>query len=181
MSSARISRFRRIFSVPIVYDDAASEIAPMSDDGIKVIDADLLNNEYTFTRSFDQNSKVGIRHLQGCIVEITVSDQSSSATFLLYSNGAISTPHFRIQKDFGGEFKGYINNREILTNYASGEYHSVVSKNMSSTKQYCYKDYPTIIANGGYNGFGTKKTVEQLAREVLNGKCGNGDDRKKLL
>ena len=84
-------------------------------DGTKVIEADFLNNEYTFTRSFDQDSKVKIRHLQGGIVEITVSDQSSSATFLLYSNGAISTPHFQIRKDSGGEFKGYINNREILT------------------------------------------------------------------
>lgn len=46
---------------------------------------------------------------------------------------------------------------------------------------YCYKDYPSIIANGGYNGFSTKKTVEQLAREVLNGKWGNGDDRKSRL
>lgn len=46
---------------------------------------------------------------------------------------------------------------------------------------YCYKDYPTIIANGGYNGFSNKKTVEQLAREVLDGKWGNGDDRKKRL
>ena len=46
---------------------------------------------------------------------------------------------------------------------------------------YCYKDYPTIIANGGYNGFSTKKTVEQLAREVLDGKWGNDDDRKNRL
>lgn len=84
-------------------------------DGTKVIEVDLLNNEYTFTRAFDQNSKVKIRHLQGDIVEITVSGQSSSAIFLLYSDGAISTPHFKIQKDSDGEFKGYINNREILT------------------------------------------------------------------
>jgi len=46
---------------------------------------------------------------------------------------------------------------------------------------YCYKDYPTIISNGGYNGFSAKKTVEQLAREVLDGDWGNGSDRKNRL
>lgn len=46
---------------------------------------------------------------------------------------------------------------------------------------YCYKDYPSIIVNGGYNGFGAKKTVEQLAREVWDGKWGNGDDRRNRL
>lgn len=53
---------------------------------------------------------------------------------------------------------------------------------------YCYKDYPTMIKNGGYNGYtkgsaGTKpmKTVEQLAQEVIDGKWGNGDERKKRL
>ena len=60
-----------------------------------------------------------------------------------------------------------------------------------------YKDYPTIIKNGGFNGF-TKavsddskpatpapvtpaKTVDELAQEVLDGKWGNGTDRKERL
>lgn len=56
---------------------------------------------------------------------------------------------------------------------------------------YAYKDYPSIIKNGKLNGFtGTegnpfkpvaKKTNEQIADEVLAGKWGNGDDRKKRL
>ena len=54
---------------------------------------------------------------------------------------------------------------------------------------YCYVDYPTIIKNGGFNGY-TKaasndnasaapalvtpaKTVDELAQEVLDGKWGN--------
>lgn len=63
-----------------------------------------------------------------------------------------------------------------------------------------YKDYPTIIKNAGLNGFTKpvrpttkpatkpsapvtppKKTVNQLAQEVLDGKWGNGEDRKKKL
>lgn len=50
----------------------------------------------------------------------------------------------------------------------------------------CYKDYPTIIKNGGYNNWGSKKTskkktIEMLAFEVLDGKWGTNDERKKLL
>lgn len=45
---------------------------------------------------------------------------------------------------------------------------------------YCYKDYPAMIANGSYNGSG-KKTIDQLAREVIRGDWGNGDDRKNRL
>ena len=58
-------------------------------------------------------------------------------------------------------------------------------------------DYPAIIQNGGFNGF-TKsasddskpatpapvtpaKTVDELAQEVLDGKWGNGTDRKERL
>ncbi|MCM1166695.1 MAG: 1,4-beta-N-acetylmuramidase [Ruminococcus sp.] len=51
---------------------------------------------------------------------------------------------------------------------------------------YCYKDYPTIIKSGGCNGYpqtGAKpvKTVGELAREVLDGKWGNGEERKRRL
>jgi hypothetical protein len=64
---------------------------------------------------------------------------------------------------------------------------------------YCYVDYPTIIKNGGYNGYPkpvakpaptptpatpatpAKKTVEELAREVIAGLWGAGNDRKNKL
>lgn len=56
-----------------------------------------------------------------------------------------------------------------------------------------YVDYPSIIKNSGYNGFskGTntnsskpvsnKKFIEEIAKEVIDGKWGNGDERKKKL
>lgn len=60
---------------------------------------------------------------------------------------------------------------------------------------YAYKDYPSIIKSAGLNGYTAdhattvkpstpkpeKKTVAQLADEVLAGKWGNGADRKKRL
>jgi lysozyme len=52
-----------------------------------------------------------------------------------------------------------------------------------------YMDSPSIIKNGGFNGFSKQgstpvqphKTVDELAREVLAGKWGNGDDRKNRI
>jgi lysozyme len=56
-----------------------------------------------------------------------------------------------------------------------------------------YQDYPSIIKAGGYNGYTKQgdittttpvqpnKTVDELAREVLAGKWGNGDDRKSRI
>ena len=56
-----------------------------------------------------------------------------------------------------------------------------------------YVDYPTIIKNGGFNGYSkggestvtkpiaTKKSVEEIAKEVLAGKWGNGTERKNRL
>lgn len=59
-----------------------------------------------------------------------------------------------------------------------------------------YVDYPSVIRNGGFNGFGkrtpvsvpsatgslpARKSIDELAREVLAGAWGNGDDRKKRL
>lgn len=52
-----------------------------------------------------------------------------------------------------------------------------------------YIDYPTIIKNGGFNGYkkgsggttSTTKSIDELAQEVLDGKWGNGDDRKDRL
>lgn len=61
-------------------------------------------------------------------------------------------------------------------------------------QNYCYKDYPSIIKNYGFNGFEKQgntntnvteikpaKTVTELAREVIDGKWGNGADRKTML
>jgi len=56
-----------------------------------------------------------------------------------------------------------------------------------------YQDYPAIIKNGGFNGYTKqgsaqeatpvqpRKSVDELAREVLAGKWGNGDDRKNRI
>lgn len=57
----------------------------------------------------------------------------------------------------------------------------------------CYVDFPSIITKGGFNGYNgstpvtptpvkpVKKSNEELANEVIAGKWGNGDDRKKRL
>lgn len=53
---------------------------------------------------------------------------------------------------------------------------------------FCYTDLPAIVRAGGYNGFPktsssspAKKTNEQIAQEVIQGKWGAGEDRKKRL
>ena len=63
-------------------------------------------------------------------------------------------------------------------------------------QDYCYKDYPSIIKSAGLNGFKRpqdevpvptpvrpqpQKTVTDIAKEVIEGKWGNGADRKKKL
>ena len=61
-------------------------------------------------------------------------------------------------------------------------------------QDYCYKDYPSIIKSAGFNGFEKHgntntnvteikpaKTATELAREVIDGKWGNGEDRKERL
>ena len=62
----------------------------------------------------------------------------------------------------------------------------------------CYKDFPSIIKNGGFNGYPkgskpvptpapkpapapVKKSNEEIANEVINGLWGNGDERKQRL
>ena len=56
-----------------------------------------------------------------------------------------------------------------------------------------YVDYPSAIKNGGFNGYAkgtatgstppapTKKSVDEIASEVIAGKWGNGDDRRNRL
>ena len=80
---------------------------------------------------------------------------------------------------FGGE------TNKIRTNKVAG---------VTCDQNYAYKDYPTQIKNAGLNGFkksqGTNniptqekplKSVLDVAREVLDGKWGNGEQRKNLL
>lgn len=44
-----------------------------------------------------------------------------------------------------------------------------------------YMDFPAVIKEKGLNGYTAKKTVDQLANEVLAGAWGNGADRKNRL
>ena len=56
-------------------------------------------------------------------------------------------------------------------------------------QDYAYKDYPSIIKEAGLNGYGSGqapkptpgKSVDELAREVIQGVWGNGQDRKNAL
>ena len=63
-------------------------------------------------------------------------------------------------------------------------------------QDYCCKDYPSIIKSSGLNGFKRpqdadavptpvrpqpQKTVTEIAREVIEGKWGNGAERKKKI
>lgn len=57
-------------------------------------------------------------------------------------------------------------------------------------QNYDYKDYPTVIKSLGLNGFGktpvvptpsANKSIDELAKEVIRGVWGNGDDRKNRL
>lgn len=57
----------------------------------------------------------------------------------------------------------------------------------------CYKDFPRVIRIGGFNGYlknagavksatsDARRSVEELAREVIAGKWGNGRDRQQRL
>ena len=51
----------------------------------------------------------------------------------------------------------------------------------------CYVDYPGIIRNAGLNCFTrpeeipAEKTIQKMAQEVVEGKWGNGEERKKRL
>ena len=68
---------------------------------------------------------------------------------------------------FGGE------TNMIRSNEITGQ---VVDQN------FMYVDYPSIIKKAGLNGFGKiTKTVEQLAKEVIQGKWGVGSERKRKL
>ena len=72
---------------------------------------------------------------------------------------------------FGGE------TNKIRTNKVAG---------VVCDQNYAYKDYPVIVKSAGLNGYGKqsddkKKTVDELAREVIAGKWGTGINRKNRL
>ena len=61
-------------------------------------------------------------------------------------------------------------------------------------QDYCYKDYPSIMRKSGLNGFSKSddtntppaqekplKSASDVAREVIDGKWGNGEDRKARI
>ncbi len=78
----------------------------------------------------------------------------------------------------------YTANKYGIWQYSSEGRINGVSGNVDM--DYCYTDYPSIVKNGGYNGYKKpnipeKKTVTQLAKEVIEGKWSNGDERKQKL
>ncbi|MCH4034760.1 MAG: LysM peptidoglycan-binding domain-containing protein [Lachnospiraceae bacterium] len=79
-----------------------------------------------------------------------------------------------------------------LWQYSSSERVSGINGNVDM--DISYQDYPSIIKAGGFNGYAKrvaatqpvtpvhpKKTVDELAHEVLAGKWGNGEDRKNHI
>lgn len=64
---------------------------------------------------------------------------------------------------------------------------------VTTDQNWAVKDYPTIIKNAGLNGFAksgntpapaptpAKKSVDDIAREVVAGQWGNGNDRKNRI
>lgn len=82
----------------------------------------------------------------------------------------------------------------IKPNYPSGgmwQFGGEVNKirsnkiaNMIVDQDYSYIDYPEIIKNKGLNGYSNKedkKSINEIAKEVIEGKWGNGEDRKRNL
>ena len=83
---------------------------------------------------------------------------------------------------------------KYMTNYQMWQYAStarVSGFNENLDGNYVYVDYPTTIKNGGFNGYSkgnnnptptpVKKSNDEIAKEVLEGKWGNGEDRKNKL
>ena len=93
----------------------------------------------------------------------------------------------------------YTANKYGIWQYSSEGRINGISGNVDM--DYCYTDYPTIVKNGGYNGYKKavkkitatekkttstattvkKKTVDELAKEVIAGKWAAGDERKQKL
>lgn len=74
-------------------------------------------------------------------------------------------------------------------NYGIWQYSSTGSVdgiNGAVDLDYCYVDYPKIIKAAGLNGYSDnapppEKTIEEIAREVIRGEWGNGDERYRRL
>ena len=87
----------------------------------------------------------------------------------------------------------YTANKYGIWQYSSEGRINGISGNVDM--DYCYTDYPAIVKNGGYNGYkkaakkttstaittAKKKTVDELAKEVIAGKWSAGDERKHKL
>lgn len=78
----------------------------------------------------------------------------------------------------------YTANKYGIWQYSSEGKVNGISDNVDM--DYCYVDYPSVVKNGGYNGYkkpvtAEKKTVTQLAKEVIEGKWSKGDERKQKL
>ena len=87
----------------------------------------------------------------------------------------------------------YTANKYGIWQYSSEGRINGISGNVDM--DYCYTDYPAIVKNCGYNGYkkttakkttstattAKKKTVDELAKEVIAGKWAAGDERKQKL
>ncbi len=92
-----------------------------------------------------------------------------------------------------GSKPSYVKNYGIWQSSSSGRI-SGYNGNLDTDES--YKDYPTIIKNGGFNGYSKQASVtpstdktneldkysdEELAKMVWQGKFGNGEERKQEL
>ncbi len=90
---------------------------------------------------------------------------------------------------------GYISESSLLDRYNYGKFemwqytssYTVNGWSSGIDANHLYKDYETFIKRFGFNGFTATdsnaefKTYEQLAREVIGGLWGSGDDRRLAL
>ncbi len=80
----------------------------------------------------------------------------------------------------------YVTNYDIWQYADNGKVNGI---NGNVDMDECYTDFPSIIINGGFNGYNGSqptpvqptKSVDELAKEVLEGKWGNGQERKDRL
>lgn len=84
----------------------------------------------------------------------------------------------------------YVTNYQIWQYSGSGTVAGINDNQVDLDE--CYVDYPTIIINGGFNGYSNEqptpqptpqpqKRNDEIADEVINGLWGNGDERKNRL
>lgn len=110
---------------------------------------------------------VGVYGASDNLIPHTYFDEITRYSMWL-AKWAVVKPDFAQIWQFGGE-TNFLRSSKIND--------QVVDQN------YCYVDYPTLIKDKGLNGY-TKvvlKSVEEIAKEVIAGKWGNGNDRKIRL